>query len=254
MRRRRTSTGCSALHRAYVGRVPYEDLAVQLGETAPLDEAALIGAAARRTGAAATASSSTRCWRRCCARSGSSSPTTRRWSAARGRSTTWRCSCTSTVSAGWPTPGWARATWTRCRSARARRRSAPFTYTLEREAGGSWWMGQHEWGSFSGFRMTEEESPGRGLRRPPPAPVDRPRVELRQDAGRAAAERRSHHVAARPHVLGHRPVGGHRRSCSSAEDFAEVLHEIFGITVGGERLERLWAQAVEQHEAFLARS
>ena len=34
----------------------------------------------------------------------------------------------------------------------------PFDYTLEREDGGSWWMGQHEWGSFSGFRMTEEES------------------------------------------------------------------------------------------------
>ena len=37
----------------------------------------------------------------------------------------------------------------------------PFTYTLEREAGGSWWMGQHEWGSFTGFRMPEEESPSR---------------------------------------------------------------------------------------------
>ena len=43
MRRRRMSTACFALHRAYVERVPYEDLAVQLGETAPLDETALIG-------------------------------------------------------------------------------------------------------------------------------------------------------------------------------------------------------------------
>ena len=32
------------------------------------------------------------------------------------------------------------------------------------------------------------------------------------------------------------------------EDFAETLRETFGITVGGERLERLWAQAVEQQE------
>ena len=38
------------------------------------------------------------------------------------------------------------------------------------------------------------------------------------------------------------------------EDFAETLREIFGVTVRGERLERLWAQAVEQHEEFLARS
>src|SRR3712207_4519104 len=33
--------GLRVLHRAYVARVPYEDLAVQLGETAPLGEAAL---------------------------------------------------------------------------------------------------------------------------------------------------------------------------------------------------------------------
>src|SRR4051812_10311176 len=35
----------------------------------------------------------------------------------------------------------------------------PLSYTLAREPGGSWWMGQHEWGSVSGFRMAEEESP-----------------------------------------------------------------------------------------------
>ena len=29
------------MHRAYLARVPYEDLAVQLGETGPLDEATL---------------------------------------------------------------------------------------------------------------------------------------------------------------------------------------------------------------------
>ena len=33
--------GLRELHRAYLARVPYEDLAVQLGETGPLDEAAL---------------------------------------------------------------------------------------------------------------------------------------------------------------------------------------------------------------------
>jgi hypothetical protein len=33
-----------------------------------------------------------------------------------------------------------------------------------------------------------------------------------------------------------------------------VLLAEFGITLGGERLERLWTQAVAQHEAFLARA
>ena len=30
------------VHRAYLGAIPYEDLAVQLGETGPLDPAALV--------------------------------------------------------------------------------------------------------------------------------------------------------------------------------------------------------------------
>src|SRR3712207_989636 len=34
--------GLHAVHRAFLSRVPYEGIAVQLGETAPLDEAALI--------------------------------------------------------------------------------------------------------------------------------------------------------------------------------------------------------------------
>ena len=122
--RGRPSTACSRLHRAYLARVPYEDLAVQLGETGPLDEAALAARVLQRRprrlllraqhgagGAAARAS-------------GSSSPTTRRSSAAKARRTTWRCSCTSTASAGSPTPASARASSTRCRSARALRRSA----------------------------------------------------------------------------------------------------------------------------------
>jgi arylamine N-acetyltransferase len=38
------------------------------------------------------------------------------------------------------------------------------------------------------------------------------------------------------------------------EEFAPVLRDEFGVVVGGERLERLWALAVDQHEAFLARA
>jgi hypothetical protein len=33
-----------------------------------------------------------------------------------------------------------------------------------------------------------------------------------------------------------------------------VLRSEFGISLGGERCERLWTQAVAQHEAFLARA
>ena len=38
------------------------------------------------------------------------------------------------------------------------------------------------------------------------------------------------------------------------EEFAPVLLDEFGVTVSGERLERLWARAEAQHEAFLARA
>jgi hypothetical protein len=37
-------------------------------------------------------------------------------------------------------------------------------------------------------------------------------------------------------------------------ELAPVLRDEFGITLAGERLERVWAQAEAQHEAFLARS
>jgi arylamine N-acetyltransferase len=38
------------------------------------------------------------------------------------------------------------------------------------------------------------------------------------------------------------------------EEFSSVLLEVFGITLAGERLERLWDKAAAQHEAFLARA
>ena len=146
---RRPSTACTSSTARTWRACPYEDIAVQLGETGPLDEAALAARVLRRRprrlllraqhgagGAAARGA-------------GSSSPTTRRSSAAKARRTTWRCWSTSTASAGWPTPASARASSTRCRSARARPTIGPFTYTLTREAGGTWWMGQHEWGSFT---------------------------------------------------------------------------------------------------------
>ena len=37
-----TVDGLREVHLAYVARVPYEDIAVQLGETGPLDEGELI--------------------------------------------------------------------------------------------------------------------------------------------------------------------------------------------------------------------
>ena len=128
----------------------------------------------------------------------------------------------------------------------------PFTYTLTREDGGSWWMGQHEWSSFSGFRMTEEESRRGGLRPPPPPAGHRPRVELRQDArGPEPAAGPDRH-AARPHALGDRP-GGRRQARDRSRG---VRRRCCATSSGSRSAANGWSacgtQAAAQHEAFLA--
>ena len=150
--------GLFRLHRAFVGRVPYEDIAVQLGETGPLDEAALIerllhdgrggycfelntvlAALLRAVGFVVTHHEAV---------VGGEGPVNHmallvhldgeRWLADAG------------LGEGYLDPLPFREDATTI---------GPFTYTLEREPGGSWWMGQHEWSSFGGFRMTEEALP-----------------------------------------------------------------------------------------------
>ena len=65
--------------------------------------------------------------------------------------------------------------------------AGPFTYTLTREPEGTWWMGQHEWSSFSGFRMQAADVVGRGLRAAPPPARAGARVAVRADAGGAVS-------------------------------------------------------------------
>ena len=226
------------LHRAYLEHVPYEDLAVQLGETGPLDEAALAAARAAATAAAATASSSTRCWRRCCGRRvrrhpppggrrrrGPDQPhgaarAPRRRALARGRRAGRGLPRAAAVPRG------------------PLRRSGRSPTRWSARPSGSWWMGQHEWGSFNGFRMSRGGVAGRGLRGPSPAAGDRPGVELRQDARRPEPASRPDRHAARADAL--RRSG--RRSTPSGcvgdrDEFAAVLRDVFGVTVGGERLD-----------------
>ena len=144
--------GLRTVHRAYLERVPYEDLAVQLGETGPLDEAALaarvlhdgrggycfelntlLAALLRAVGFVVTHHQAV---------VGGEGPTNHmallvhldgeRWIADAG------------LGEGFMEP-------LPLREGRYDR--GPLTYTLSREPGGSWWMGQHEWSSFTGFRM-----------------------------------------------------------------------------------------------------
>ena len=114
-------------------------------------------------------------------------------------------------------------------------------------------MGQHEWSSFTGFRMSEEEVPvsafdphHRRLGNDPASSFVQTLVVQKPMADRIVTLRARTLSSIGPTVAEKRLV--------EADEFAEVLRDVFGITVGGERLARLWAKAVEQHEAFLARS
>jgi N-hydroxyarylamine O-acetyltransferase len=128
----------------------------------------------------------------------------------------------------------------------------PFTYTLTREPAGTWWMGQHDWGSIGGFRMAPEPSPlfafephHRRLSTDPESSFVRTLVVQQPHRDRIVSLRARTLTAVGPAV-------DERRVLADAAEFAEVLAG-FGISLDAARLDRLWAQACAQHDEFLAR-
>jgi N-hydroxyarylamine O-acetyltransferase len=241
--------GLFAVHRAYLATVPYEDLAVQLGEYQPLDAAALtarvlsgrggycfelntvLGALLRGLGFAVTHHQAV---------VGGEGPTNHmalvvdldgeRWLADAG------------LGEGFVDPLPLRE---------GAHPVGPFTYTLSREPAGTWWMGQHEWGSIGGFRMAREPSPvaafephHRRLSTDPGSSFVRTLVVQRPCPDRI--------VSLRSRTLAERgPAVDSRRVPADAAEFAAVLAG-FGLRLDGARLARLWAAAGAQHEAFVA--
>jgi N-hydroxyarylamine O-acetyltransferase len=240
--------GLFALHRAYLERVPYEDVAVQLQESGPLDEAELtarllagrggycfelntvLGALLRDAGFAVTHHQAV---------VGGEGPTNHmalvvdlggeRWLADAG------------LGEGFLDPLPLRE------GAHA---VGPFTYTLTREPAGTWWMGQHEWGSVGGFRMAPEPSPlaafaehHRRLSTDPASSFVQTLVVQRPRADRI--------VTLRSRTLTERGPAVDTRRVLDREAFADALADL---RLDAARLDRLWARACAQHEAFTARS
>jgi N-hydroxyarylamine O-acetyltransferase len=244
--------GLRVLHRAYLSRMPYEGLAVQLGETGPLDEAALaervlrdgrggycfelntlLAALLRAIGFVVTHHQAV---------VGGEGPTNHmallvhldgeRWLADAG------------LGEGFIEPLPFRE---------GRYSIGPLSYSLEGEPGGSWWIGQHEWGSFSGFRMVEEQSPvsafevhHRRLATDPASSFMQTLVVQQPREDRIVTLRARTLSSAGPSI-------DDKRVVVDPDEFAAVLHDVFGITLRGARLERVWTQAAAQHDAFLAR-
>jgi N-hydroxyarylamine O-acetyltransferase len=241
--------GLFAVHRAYLETVPYEDIAVQLGEAGPLDEAAL---AARvlsgRGGYCFELNTVLAALLR-----DLGFQVTRHQAVVRGEGPTnhmalvvdlggERWIADSGLGEGFLDPLPLRE------GAHA---IGPFTYTLTREPAGTWWMGQHEWGSIGGFRMAPEPSPvsafephHRRLSTDPESSFVRTLVVQRPCPDRI--------VCLRSRTLSEvGPGRDRRRVLAGAAELAEVLAD-FGIALDGARLDRLWARACEQHASFLA--
>src|SRR3954452_3120736 len=148
-------SGLIAVHRAYLERVPYEDLAVQLGETGPLDPDLLTARVLSGRGGycfelntvlAALLRSVGFTVSHHQAVVGGVGPTNHMALLVEADGSLWLADAglgegclgqLPLVSGSYPI--------------------GPFTYTLTHEECGTWWMGQHEWGSVDGFRMDTAE-------------------------------------------------------------------------------------------------
>ena len=244
--------GLHAVHRAYLEHVTYEDIAVQLRESGPLDEAALTARMLSGRGgycfelntvlAALLRSLGFEVGYRE-AVVGGEGPTNHmvlivdvggeRWIADAG------------LGEGFldPLP---------LREGRHPGRG-PFAWTLEREPEGTWWLGQHEWGSVSGFRMQPGPSSHAAF-----APHHR---RLSTDPASSFVQTLvlqkpydDRIVTLRSRTLSQKGPDVDAKRVLEREEFVEVLRDAFGIVLDAERLQRLWTLAAAQHEAFQARA
>jgi N-hydroxyarylamine O-acetyltransferase len=242
--------GLFAVHRAYLEQVPYEDIAVQLGESGPLDEGALtrrilagrggycfelntVLAALLRTVGFKVAHHQ--------AVVGGEGPTNHMALLVHLDGETWLAD--AGLGEGFLEPLPLRE------GAHA---LGPFTYTLTREPAGTWWMGQHEWGSVGGFRMEPEPSPlaafaehHRRLSTHPASSFVQTLVVQRPRADRI--------VTLRARTLTERGPAVDTRRVLDRGEFADALGAL-GLRLDAGRRDRLWTLACAQHEAFTAAS
>jgi N-hydroxyarylamine O-acetyltransferase len=244
--------GLFALHRAYLEHVTYEDIAVQLRESGPLDEAALtarilsgrggycfelntvLAALLRELGFVVSYHEGV---------VGGEGPTNHmvlivdvggeRWIADAG------------LGEGFVDPVPLREGVHRGRG--------PFSWTLALEPAGTWWLGQHEWGSVSGFRMQPQPSPHaafaphhRRLSTDPASSFVQTLVVQKPYDDRI--------VTLRSRTLSRRGPLMDEKRVLDRDEFGDVLRDEFGLVLHAGQLQRLWTLAAAQHEAFHARA
>jgi N-hydroxyarylamine O-acetyltransferase len=253
------AAGLRAVHRAYVGRVPYEDLAIQLGEVGPLDprriaarvlaggrggycfevngllavllEALGFGVERREARVGPRTGGGPVNHLALVVRTADGQP----WLAEAG------------YGEGWVDPLPLRA---------GRHEQGPLHWTLAGpDDDGRWWVAQHGWGSTEGMLV---DGPTVGLdafaphhERLSTAP-DSPFVQTLV----VESPRPDHVRTLRARTLSARgPHRDERHTLATRAELASVLRDEFGIdpaVLGPDRLERLWTRACEQHDRWAA--
>jgi N-hydroxyarylamine O-acetyltransferase len=241
--------GLFAVHRAYLARVPYEDIAVQLGETGPLDFDALAARVlAGRGGYCFELNTVLAGLLEACgfqvthhqAVVGGEGPINHMALLVHLDGEIWLAD--AGLGEGFLDPLPFRE---------GRFAIGPFTYGLADE-GDTWWMTQHEWGSFNGFRMqrapsavADFEPHHRRLATDPDSSFVKTLVVQLPLPDRITTLRSRTLSSVGPAV-------DTRHVVADRAEFASALTS-FGIDVTGDRLDRLWRAACAQHEAFTAR-
>jgi N-hydroxyarylamine O-acetyltransferase len=133
--------------------------------------------------------------------------------------------------------------------------SSPLEWTIEAQPDGGWWFAEHPFGSMPGFRMAAPvvelsafDPHHRRLSTEPDSNFVRTLIVQRPYDDRIETLR-SRTLS----VDG--PGRRERRVLTDIDELAAALDETFGIDpdgLGAARLERLWAQACAQHEAWAA--
>jgi len=247
--------GLRALHRAYVASVPYEDLAVQLGESARLDEAALT----RRVLSGGRGGYCFEVNTVLCALLRAAGFTVERREARVNDAEL--CNHMALVvrvdgREFLADAGLGEGPLDPVELGDGVRTRGPLSWSVARTADG-WRLDQHPWGSIDAG-VTFGDAPA-GL-----ADFDAHHLRLATDPSssfvRTLVLQRPFDdriVTLRSRTLSVDGPGRRDRVVlADAREFAEALREEFGVdpgALGPERLRRLWAQACEQHEAFVAR-
>lgn len=238
--------GLFAVHRAYVGAVPYEDLSVQLGETGLLEPTALVPRLLREgRGGYCFELNTVLGWlltelgfalKHHQAVVGGEGPTNHMALVVDIDGSPWIADAGLGEGFLDPIPLEPGAVDV-----------GPFRWTVELEPCGTWWIGAHDLVTFAGFRMDEDPSPvsafephHRRLATDPESSFVKTLVVQKPGVDSITTLR-----ARTLSVVG--PGVKDKRVLADEGEFFAVLADVFGIT---RRDPRLWSLAFAQHEAW----